>query len=136
MKKQVENPGAIKTDVFSWKARMRSFIYAGQGIVEFFGTCHNARIHLAAAAVSLSMGLLLHISRIETIVIIFSIAFVWVAEMVNTALEKAMDFISLDRHPAIRAVKDLAAGSVLVAALAAASAGLIIFIPKISNLLS
>jgi diacylglycerol kinase (ATP) len=44
----------------------------------------------------------------------FAIAFVWVTEMINTCIEKIMDFISLENHPQIQFIKDVAAGAVLI----------------------
>ena len=57
-------------------------------------------------------------------------AVVWMAELFNSAIEKAMDFISTEKHPQIKLVKDLAAAAVLITALAAVIVGGIIFIPK------
>jgi diacylglycerol kinase len=56
---------------------------------------------------------------------------VWVAEIFNTAIEKTMDFISRERHPQIKLIKDLAAAAVLVTAFSALITGAIIFIPKL-----
>jgi len=54
-----------------------------------------------------------------------------VAEMINTAIEKTIDFISVEKHPQIKLIKDIAAGAVLIASLAAVVVGLFIFIPKL-----
>lgn len=124
-KKQQDLPG------FSLKARVKSFVYAGAGIISFFKYEHNARIHLAATIAVIMLSLLVHVSRSEAIVLTFCIALVWITEMINTAIEKTMDLISKERHPQIKAIKDMAAGSVLVAAITAVIAGAIIFIPKL-----
>ena len=58
-------------------------------------------------------------------------AFVWITEMINTAIEKAMDFITLEKHSQIKLIKDLAAGAVLVASITALITGSIIFVPKL-----
>lgn len=116
---------------FSVKARLKSFVYAWAGIIRFFRTEHNAQIHLAVTIVVIFLSFLLKINKTETVAVVFSIAFVWVTEMINTAIEKAMDFITVERHPQIRNVKDMAAGAVLVAAIVAVVIGGIVFIPKI-----
>jgi len=59
------------------------------------------------------------------------IGMVWVAELLNTAVERLADHITKDRHPEIEIIKDLAAGAVLVAAIVAIIAGSFIFIPKL-----
>ena len=58
---------------------------------------------------------------------------VWMAEIINTAIEKSMDFISKEKHPQIALVKDLAAAAVLISAVAAFAIGIIIFLPKLIN---
>jgi diacylglycerol kinase (ATP) len=116
---------------FSWKARLKSFVYAWEGIVSFFRWEHNAQIHLAITFLVLVLSVTLGVNRWEAIAVVFSIAIVWIAEMLNTAIERIMDFISIEKHPEIKLIKDIAAGAVLVAAIAALIAGCFIFIPKL-----
>ncbi|MGZ5190005.1 MAG: diacylglycerol kinase, partial [Flavisolibacter sp.] len=125
---------SIVTKNFSLKARFKSFAYAWNGIISFLRSDPNAQIHLAATVIVAALSVSLGLTKIEVIIICFSVAFVWVTEMINTAIEKAMDFMSLEKHPQIKIVKDIAAGSVLIASIAAAVAGLIIFIPKFLSL--
>jgi len=116
---------------FSIRRRTKSFYYAGKGIRQFLKTEHNARIHLVATVTVVAGALLLNISRLEGVALALAIGLVWVTEMLNTCLEKAMDLISLKQHPGIGFIKDLAAGAVLVASITALVIGLIIFIPHI-----
>jgi diacylglycerol kinase (ATP) len=116
---------------FSWKARLKSFVYAWEGIVSFFRKEHNAQIHLAATVLVLVLSVTLGVNKWEAIAVVFSVAFVWIAEMFNTAIEKAMDFISVEKHPQIKLIKDIAAGAVLIAAIASVIVGCFIFIPKL-----
>ena len=116
---------------FSWKARLKSFVYAWEGIVSFFRWEHNAQIHLAITFLVLVLSVTLGVNKWEAISVVFSIAFVWIAEMFNTAIEKAMDFITLEKHPQIKLIKDISAGAVLIAAIAAVIVGCFIFIPKL-----
>jgi diacylglycerol kinase (ATP) len=116
---------------FSWKARLKSFVYAWEGIVSFFRKEHNAQIHLAATVLVLVLSVTLGINKWEAIAVVFSIAFVWITEMINTAIEKTIDFISIEKHPQIKLVKDIAAGAVLIASIAAVIVGCFVFIPKL-----
>ncbi|MGZ3837259.1 MAG: diacylglycerol kinase family protein [Flavisolibacter sp.] len=116
---------------FSWKERGNSFTYAWAGIKAVLRTEHNTWIHLVLTLGAFLMGFLLRISRGEFIAIIIVMTLVWMAEILNTALEKTMDFISLEKHPQIKLIKDLAAAAVLIAALAALAVGAIIFLPKL-----
>jgi diacylglycerol kinase (ATP) len=115
---------------FSWKERGKSFVFAWAGIITFLRSEHNARLHLLATVATVALSASIGVSKAEAIVLILCMALVWITEIINTAIEKTMDFISLERHPGIRMIKDLAAGAVLVAAIASVLVGSIIFIPK------
>ena len=116
---------------FSWNARAKSFGYAWSGIRALLRTEHNSRIHLAFTVIAMLLGILLKISRFEFITLVIVMALVWICEIFNTCVEKTMDFISLEKHPQIKLVKDLAAAAVLIMAVTAVIVGCLIFIPKL-----
>ena len=116
---------------FSWRQRGNSFGYAFSGLKAVFRTEHNMWIHAALTAVALLLGIWLRISAAEWMSLLIVMTLVWMAELFNTALEKTMDFISKEKHPQIKLVKDLSAAAVLVTAVAALVGGGIIFIPKL-----
>jgi diacylglycerol kinase (ATP) len=116
---------------FSVRKRIKSFQYAFSGIGKFLQSEHNGRLHLLATILVIATALFLKVSFIEAAVLTITVGFVWVAEMFNTCVEKAMDFISVEEHKEIKFIKDVAAGAVLVAAISALLIGLFIFIPKI-----
>lgn len=111
--------------------RILSFGFAIQGLFTFFKTQHNAWIHLLAAIVVITAGFVLKVSHTEWCWLIISIGFVFAAEMFNTAIEFLTDIVSPQFHPIAKKVKDVAAGAVLIAALAAVAIGSIVFLPKI-----
>jgi diacylglycerol kinase (ATP) len=115
---------------FSVRGRLKSFYYAGAGLKQFFRQEHNARIHLAAAIAVSVLAWWLKVSHMEAVALVVVIGLVWVTEILNTCLEKAMDFITREKHPEIKIIKDLAAGAVLIATITAVIVGLFIFIPK------
>lgn len=115
---------------FSLQGRIKSFYFAFQGIWQFFRTEHNALIHLSAAILVIILGVLTNVSWMEAALLAIVIAMVWISEMFNTCIEKAMDLVSLEYHPTIKFIKDLSAGAVCIAAIAAVVTGLVIFIPK------
>ena len=127
MQKQI----ALSPNKFSWKARGASFRYAYHGLKSFFRTEHNAWIHGGFTIAALLLSLYYKIEKAEWILLILAMTLVWTMEVMNTAIEKAMDFISTEKHPHIKLVKDLAAAAVLVSAVAAFIIGIIIFLPKI-----
>ncbi len=118
-------------NVFTWRARFKSFVFAAQGIRTLLITEHNARIHLGFTVLAVGSGLFFRINYMEWIALVFSIASVWTMELINTAIEKSMDLITTEIHPVIRKVKDLAAAAVLLSAVAALLTGCFIFLPKI-----
>ena len=120
----------MKTKQFSFRDRANSFRFAREGVYNFFAKEHNAWIHLAATIMVFIAALCFRVSRIEMISLVIVTGFVWVAEIFNTAIEKIMDFVSLEPHPEIKLIKDLAAAGVLLAAFTAVVTGAIIFIPK------
>lgn len=121
----------MEAERFSLKKRAASFNYAFDGIRRFFATEHNAWLHLAATIAVSALVIKYHVSSIEAMLLVFSIGFVWASEIFNTCIEKIMDFISTERHPKIRLIKDMASGAVLIASITALIVGLIVFVPKI-----
>lgn len=118
---------------FSWKDRGASFRYAYHGLVALFRTEHNAWIHSGFTIAALLLSAILTISRTEALLLLIAMTLVWITEIINTAIEKTMDFISNERHPQIKLVKDLAAAAVLLSAVAALLIGALIFLPKLLN---
>ena len=116
---------------FSIRARIRSFRYALEGIAAFFQSEHNAWLHFMATIAVITLATLVGVTKPELLALVFSIGFVWVAEMFNTCIERVMDFVSDQRHKEIKFIKDLAAGAVLVAAITALVVGAVVFIPKL-----
>lgn len=115
---------------FSFRDRLKSFVYAWAGIKAVLRTEHNTWIHLGLTILSIVLGFVMLISRVEFLALIVVIAMVWVTELFNTCIEKIMDLVSIEKHPRVKIIKDMAAAAVLVAAIAAIVTGAIIFIPK------
>lgn len=107
------------------------FKFAWNGIVHFFRSQLNARIHAAIAVIVLVAGMFAKLSTTEWIIIAICIGMVFTAEMLNTAIELLTDLVSPRYNKKAGQVKDMAAGAVLVSAIAAAAAGLWIFLPRI-----
>ncbi|KQM76866.1 diacylglycerol kinase [Pedobacter sp. Leaf216] len=121
----------MSSQKFSIIERVRSFKYAFNGLRLFFVNEHNGRIHLVSAIVAVALSFYLKISGLEWIAILSVIVAVFMAEIINTSIEKLADVVSPDYHPKIKLVKDLAAAAVLVAAFLAVAVGCIIFVPKL-----
>lgn len=116
---------------FSWAARARSFAYAGRGLICAVREEHNARLHLAAAVLVTALGITLQFTAAEWARIIFAVALVFIAELLNTALEHLCDVISPDPNASIGKAKDIAAAAVLIAAVAACAVLATILLPRL-----
>lgn len=113
------------------RAFLQGFAHAFRGIVFGLRTQRNLRVHALATLGVIVLGFVLQIERWEWCVILISCGLVWAAELLNTAIERLADRVSMEREEAIRVVKDAAAGAVLAASLAAAAVGAIIFLPRL-----
>ncbi|MDG4946530.1 diacylglycerol kinase family protein [Weeksellaceae bacterium KMM 9713] len=118
------------------KARLKSFGYALNGIREVIKSEMNMRIHLAASFLVIIMGLIFSINWIEWIFIIICIALVLSAEIANTVVEKYLDAMHPEFNPKVGLIKDMAAAAVLILAMSSFIIGMIIFLPKIIDLLT
>ena len=123
----------MKQDKFSIKKRIRSFGYAFEGIKTLLRDEHNSRIHVLAMACAVALGFAFHLSAGEWCVVALCCGGVLMAEAMNSAIEAIADLVSPEFHPLIKKAKDVGAAGVLMMATAAATAGLIIFIPKLLN---
>ncbi len=110
-----------------------SFTWAFEGIVYVLRTQRNMQIHVGAAVVALVMGLLLDFSRLELAAIMGAISLVLVAEMMNTAVEAAIDAVVTSYHPLVKIAKDVAAGAVLVATVNALAIAYFVFYDKLTE---
>ncbi len=113
------------------RARVRSFSDAGRGLAYLLASQANARIHLAAALAIVALGLWLGLATRDWCWIAVAIAWVWVAEAFNTALETLADAVHPERDARVGRAKDVAAGAVLLASLAAAAIGLLVLGPPL-----
>jgi undecaprenol kinase len=106
-----------------------SFGYAFYGIWTAMKE-QNMRIHFFCALIVIIAGLLTGITTTEWVILIMIIALVIGAEMINTAIESAVNLSSPEIHPLAKVAKDVAAGAVLVFAIASVIIGLLIFLPR------
>lgn len=125
----------MKNSGFTFKKRLRSFKYAIHGIYQLIRYEHNAWIHLFCMVCAIAAGIVLDISTTEWIIVILAIGAVLATEAINSAIEQLADVVSPEYNKGIKRTKDLAAAAVLIVAITAATVGIIIFLPKIINLL-
>jgi diacylglycerol kinase len=118
----------IKTFISS---RIVSFGHAFRGWGYVLRTQHNAWIHSVVATAVFAVGLWLRLSARDWAIIILTVAMVFTAEFINTAIEAVVDLASPVHHPLAKVGKDVGAGAVLISALAAIIVGLLILGPPL-----
>jgi diacylglycerol kinase (ATP) len=112
---------------------LESFNFAFEGIIHVLRTQRNMRIHFLVAAVVLVIAFAAGVSKLELIALLLAIAFVLIAEMINTAVEGAIDVATTSFDPMAKLAKDIAAGAVLIATVNAVAIGYIIFSEQLAS---
>jgi diacylglycerol kinase (ATP) len=110
-----------------------SFNFAFEGIIHVLRTQRNLRIHFAVAVGVLILALIVDVTKMELISLLISVTFVLIAEMLNTAVEAAIDIATTSFDPMAKLAKDIAAGAVLIAAINAIAVGYIVFSGKVAD---
>jgi diacylglycerol kinase (ATP) len=110
-----------------------SFNYAFEGIIHVLRTQRNLRIHFAVAVAVLVLAVVVNVTKAELIALLLSITFVLIAEMLNSAIEGAIDATTTSFDPNAKLAKDVAAGAVLIASVNALAVGYLVFSGKVAS---
>lgn len=108
--------------------------YAWNGLKLAFIEERNLRIHVLAMVVVLLTSFYFKLNAIEWLFILFAIQTVIVTELINSTIERIIDYMKPEIHPKAKVIKDIAAGTVLIGALFSIVVGLVIFLPKLLKL--
>jgi diacylglycerol kinase (ATP) len=107
-----------------------------RGIVYALRTQRNMRLHMIAAAFVLTAAVVLDVTRLEMVALLFAIGFVLFTELVNTAIESAVDLSVQGFDPRAKVAKDVAAGGVLISSVIAVAVGYVIFFDRASDIVA
>lgn len=124
----------MKTDHSFVSGRLKSLKFAVLGAYKLITTEHSVMVQFSLGILMTIAGFYFNISKTDWLFQTLAIGLVLSIEGLNTAVEKIADFIHPDFHSRIGFIKDIAAGAVFFAAIAAIAVGLIIYIPIIQNL--
>lgn len=119
----------------SIKRLLKSFKYAIEGIIYAFKYEQNIIVHTIITIAVIIMGILLKISYSEWLICFMLFGLVIATELINTSIEAIVDLICPKENPLAKIAKDTSSAAVLVFASVAAISGLIIFIPKLINII-
>lgn len=122
-------PDRLRPPEGLWRRRVASFGHAGRGVWSALRSEVHLRFHAVATVVVVGLGFYCSITRLEWALVAISVASVWAAELLNTAIEALTDLASPDFHPLAGKAKDVAAGAVLLAAVGALVVGALVFGP-------
>lgn len=112
----------------------KSFIHALDGIVYAFKYEHNIIIIVLAGILAVLAGIVFQISNYEWFFVILIIGLVSASEMINTAIEATIDLVTTKTHPLAKIAKDTASSATLILSFTAFVGALIIFLPKVIDL--
>lgn len=113
------------------KKFLKSFSYALEGLKLAVSVDQNVRIHMIVGLFVITVSVVVQTTKLEFIFILFAIFFVLITEMVNTAIEEMTNLIVKEHRMEAKIAKDVAAASVLLAAIFAVTVGSIILIPRL-----
>ena len=112
---------------------IQSFNHAFDGLIWVLKHQRNMRLHIAAAVVVMVLAFVFDASKLELMALLLAIAFVLIAEMLNTALEAVIDIATSAFHPLAKIAKDIAAGAVLIASANAVVIGAIVLTDHVGH---
>lgn len=118
------------------RSLLESLKHAGAGLKRVFLDERNFRVQLFCTLAVVVVGLLLKVDRGEWLILVLMCFLVLILEMVNTAIEAIVDMtVGKQFHECAQKAKDVAAGAVVVAAIAALVNGVVIFLPAVLRLI-
>lgn len=110
-------------------SRLKSILCALNGLRLLIKQEPNAKVHALATIIVLIAGWLRRLHPWQWIALFVAIALVWITEAINTCIERLCDaWCNREYHPEVGFIKDVAAGAVLVAAIASIGIGLLVFL--------
>jgi diacylglycerol kinase (ATP) len=133
LKRISRRPGVAREGPPPASGMIASLNYAFAGIIHTIRTQRNMRIHLVVAVLVMIAGLALGVSRGELLALLLAAALVILAEMINTAMEAAIDIATSSFDPRAKIAKDVAAGAVLVCAAVALGVAYVVFADRLQH---
>ena len=117
-----------------FKRFLSSFKYSLQGLKYAYKNEQSMLIHFIATLLIVVLGFLLNISLTEWAIVLIAIGVTLAAELINTAIEAAVDLITLEIHPLAKVAKDCGSAATFVFSMLTAVIALIIFVPKVIHI--
>lgn len=130
-KKNNSNINDIKTKKIKWNKNLKDNTFnASNGVFKAVKNELNLKLEIIFAILAIILGIALKVSKLELIMVMFSIALVIVTELINTAVEEVVDMKTTTYNNKIKYIKDVMAGAVLFSVFIAATTGFLVFFEK------
>jgi len=113
------------------RRRVASFGYAFRGVAAALRSEIHLQFHALATVVVAGLGFYFQLNALEWALVALAVGLVWSLELANTAVEAVVNLVSPEYHPLAGRAKDVAAGAVLVGAVAALVVGVLVFWPHV-----
>lgn len=114
----------------------KSFTFAISGIYHAILNERNMRIHLFISIIVIGGSIFFSITKVEWLFVLIAIGGMLALELINTAIERLVDLVTMEYHPLAKQAKDLAAGAVFLYAVFSVMIGLIVFLPRLLGFFS
>ena len=101
------------------------------GIIYTYKTSRNLKVESIIGICAIILGIVLKLSKIEWAVLVITMFFVLMAEMINSAIEETVDLITEEYNEKAKNAKDIAGGAVTLASLMSIIIGIILFLDKL-----
>ena len=118
------------------KKFFNSFTYPVKGLKYAYRNEQNLVVDIGIALIVIIASFIFKVSLIEAAILALTIGLVLAGELINTAIEATVDLVTEDYHPLAKVAKDTSSAAVFVISIVSIIVGLIIFLPKIIDLLS
>lgn len=104
--------------------------YALNGLFVIIKEERNFKIHLIIAFIVIMFGFIVRLTYIEWAIIVLTIFIVLLMELINSVIERLIDYLKPEIHTTAKVIKDMSAAIVLLAAFMSVIIGIIIFTNK------
>ncbi|HEX7063942.1 MAG TPA: diacylglycerol kinase family protein [Bacillales bacterium] len=111
-----------------WKGWLKGFVFAFSGIKNAIRTERNLKFHILTGIIVMILAFMYQVTYMETLILLVVIGTVISLEIVNSAVERAVNLATEKKHPLAKLAKDTAAGAVLFFSIIAAIIGILIFL--------
>jgi diacylglycerol kinase (ATP) len=124
----------VEYSAYSTQNQNESTLFAMAGLLFLFRRQRSIRLLTVVTIVSLTLAITLGVELSSILVMMIAIGLVWIAEILNTAIEALVNLVSQEFHPMAKVTKDVAAAATFVSSMLASAVTLLTIIPRLLEL--